>query len=49
MLLRRRVEVNLDGLKLNGTHQVLFCVDAVNILGGSLHTITKNIDTFSCC
>ena len=38
----RRVQVNQDGLKLNGTHQLLFCVDEVNILGGGIHTIEKN-------
>jgi hypothetical protein len=31
----RRVQVNQDGLKLNGTHQLLVYVD-VNILGGSV-------------
>jgi hypothetical protein len=33
----RRVQVNQDGLKLNGTHQLLAYADDVNILGGSLH------------
>ena len=28
-------------LKLNGTHQVLFYADGVNILVGSVHTIKK--------
>ena len=36
----RRVRVNQDGLKLNGTHQLLvYDDDDVNILGGSVHTI----------
>jgi hypothetical protein len=38
----RRVQVNQDGLKLSRTHQILVCADDVNILGGSVHTITKN-------
>ena len=36
----RRVQVNQDGLKLNGTHQILAYADGVNILGGSIHTRT---------
>jgi hypothetical protein len=35
----RRVQVNQDGLKLNGTHQVLVYADALNILGGRVHTV----------
>jgi len=35
----KRVQVNQDVLKLNGTHQLLFYADNVNILGGSIHTI----------
>ena len=31
----RRVQVNQDGLKLNGTHQILVNADDGNILGGS--------------
>jgi hypothetical protein len=44
----RRVEVNQDGLKLNGLHQLLVYADDVNILGGSIHTISKNTDAGSC-
>jgi hypothetical protein len=36
----RRVQVNKDGLKLNGTHQLLFYAD--NILGVIVHTLKKN-------
>jgi hypothetical protein len=37
----RRVQVNQDGLKLNGTHQLLVYADGVNILGGRVHTVKK--------
>jgi preprotein translocase subunit YajC len=39
-----RVQVNQDGLKLNGTHQFLVYADDVNILGGSVNTIKENAD-----
>ena len=39
-----RVQVNQDGLKLNGTHQLLAYADDVNILGGSIHTVKKNAE-----
>jgi len=35
----RRVQVKQDGLKLNGTHQLLVYADDVNILEGSIYTI----------
>ena len=37
----RRVQVNQDGLKLNGTHQFLAYADDVNILGGGTHTLQE--------
>ena len=37
----RRVQ---DGLKLNGTHQLLVYADDVNILGGSAHTVKENAE-----
>jgi hypothetical protein len=40
----RRVQIKEDGLKLNGTHQLLVYVDDVNILGGSVHNIKKNAE-----
>jgi hypothetical protein len=40
----RRVRVNQDGLKLNGTHKLLVYVYDVNILGGSVHTTKTNVE-----
>ena len=40
----RRVQVNQDGLKLNGTHQLLADADDVNILGGSIYTLKENAE-----
>ena len=39
-----RVQVNQDGLKLNGTHQFLAYAFDVNILGGSIHTLKENAE-----
>ena len=41
----RRVQVNQDGLKLNGTHQLLAYADDINILGGSIHNVKENAET----
>jgi hypothetical protein len=38
------IQVNQDGLKLNGTHQLLAYADDVNILGRSVHTLRENSD-----
>ena len=40
----KRVQVNQDGMKLNGTHQLLACADDVNILGGSVNTVKENAE-----
>ena len=40
----RRVQANQDGLKLDGTHQLLAYADDVNILGGSKHTLKENAE-----
>jgi len=37
----KRVQVNQDGLKLNGTYQLLVCAYDI-IVGGSMHNIKKN-------
>jgi len=40
----RRVQVNQDGLKLSGMHQLLVYADDVNILSGSIHTVKENAE-----
>ena len=40
----RKVQVNQDGLKLNGIHQLLVYADDVNMLGGSVHTVKKRAE-----
>jgi hypothetical protein len=42
----RGVQINEEGLSLNGTHQFSVYVDDVNMLGGSVQTIKKNTETF---
>jgi hypothetical protein len=41
----RRFQVNQNGLKLNGTHQLLAYANDGNILGGSIHTLKENAET----
>jgi hypothetical protein len=38
----RRVQVNQDGLKLNGTYQLIIHAHGTNITGGSIHIIREN-------
>jgi hypothetical protein len=40
----RGVQANQEGLKLNGTHQLVVYADDVNILVGSVHAIKKNTE-----
>ena len=40
----RRFQVNQDGLKLNGKHQLLAYADDFNILGGNIHTLKENAE-----
>jgi hypothetical protein len=40
----RKVQVNQDSLKLNGTHQRLFYADVGDILSGNVHTLKKNTE-----
>jgi hypothetical protein len=40
-----RVQVNQNGLKLNGTYHLLVYPDDVNVFCGSVHTIEKNKDS----
>ena len=35
----------MDGLKLNGTHQLLAFADDVNMLGGNIHTLKEIAET----
>jgi hypothetical protein len=37
-----KVQANKEGLKLNGTYQLLVYTADVNILGGSIHAVKKN-------
>jgi hypothetical protein len=37
-----RFQVNQDGLKFNGTYQLLVYANDINILGGCVHTTKKN-------
>jgi hypothetical protein len=43
----RRVQVKQDGLKLNGTYQLLVYADDVNVWGGSVHIKRKTQKLYS--
>jgi hypothetical protein len=45
----KSIQVNQDGLKLNGTYQFLVYVYDVNILGSSIHNIKKNKRNITSC
>jgi hypothetical protein len=40
----RRIQVNQDGLNLNGPYQFLVYADAVNIFGGNIHSIKEKAE-----
>jgi hypothetical protein len=42
----KRVHVYQEGLKLNGTHQLLAYADDVNILLGSIHIVKENVEVY---
>jgi hypothetical protein len=44
----RRVQGNQEGLKLNGTHQLLAYVDEVNIVGENVDAIKKHRSFIRC-
>ena len=41
----KRLQVNQDGLKLNGTHQLLVYAVVVKVLDRSIHTLMKNTES----
>ena len=43
----RRAQVNQDGMKLNGTHQLLVYADDFNILGGCVYNVKENAEALA--
>jgi len=41
----RRLQLHQDGLKLNGTHQLLFCAGYGKMLCGSVHAVKNSTET----
>ena len=41
----RRIQVNQDGFKLNGTYQILFYANDVNNTDGSVLSMKRNTET----
>jgi hypothetical protein len=41
----RKVQGNEVGLEFNGTHQLMFYADDINLLGDSVNTIKENTET----
>jgi hypothetical protein len=41
----RRIQENKEGLKLNGTHQLLTCADDINTVRENIDNINKNTGT----
>jgi hypothetical protein len=40
----RKLQENHEGLKLNGTHQLLVYVDDADLLGENINAIKRNVD-----
>jgi hypothetical protein len=43
----KKVQENMAGMKLNGTHKLLVYADGVNLLGYNIVTIKKNTEALT--